>query len=86
MLEGEGNYALYAVKESKITEDFLGMDMDIKNCQHFEQYEDCTTRKYLSKFENDCHCVPYRLRNFTKENQVLQFDEVDILKHFISIQ
>ena len=76
MLQGEGNYALYAVKETKVTDDFLGMDETIRRCQNVEKYEDCTTRKYLTELENDCHCVPYGLRNFTKENQVLQFDKV----------
>ena len=69
-LHGEGNYALNVVKEIKITDDFLSLDVKTKKCQNKESVRDCSTRKYLKKLEENCNCVPYKLRNFTKENQV----------------
>ena len=69
MLTGEGTYALTAVKEIDVTEEFLGLDTETINCQNKELFEDCTTRQYLEKLQQECLCVPYRLRNFT-ENQV----------------
>ena len=69
MLTGEGTYALTAVKEIDVTEEFLELDTETINCQNKQLFEDCTTRQYLEKLQLECKCVPYSLRNFT-ENQV----------------
>ena len=71
LLVGEGSYALTAVKEIHATDEFLGLDIDRRKCQTVESYEDCTSRKYLDQLEKACECVPYNLRNFTKNNQVI---------------
>ena len=69
-LTGEGSYALTSVKEIQATEEFLGLDIETRKCQTEEIFEDCTTRKYLDQLEQKCGCVPYNIRNFTKDNQV----------------
>ena len=69
-LNGEGNYALTDVKKVEVTNDFLGLKFTSRNCQSYEKYEECTTRKYLEKFQKHCSCVPYQLLNFTKPYQV----------------
>ena len=69
-LQGGGHYALHAVKEIKVSEDFLELDMETRKCQNKESFEDCSTRMYLEELEDKCHCVQYKLRNFTIENQV----------------
>ena len=61
-----------SVKEVKVTDDFLTMNPEIRNCQELETFEDCTTRKYINKLENECHCVPYNLRDFSRTNQVVE--------------
>ena len=58
------------VKEVKVTEDYLGLDEDIRKCQKIETFEDCTTREYLKTVLRKCNCVPYGLRTFSKQNQV----------------
>ena len=70
-LEGEGSYALNVVKEIKVTDDYLGLDQETRKCHNKESVEECSTRKYLKMMEEICDCVPYRLRNFTLENQVV---------------
>ena len=72
-MTGEGSYALTGVKQMKVTEDFLGLNIDIRKCQNKETIEACTTKKYFEKLREKCQCVPYRLRNFTAENQVIPF-------------
>ena len=79
ILSGEGNYALSVIKEVEVTDDFLGLQLPTRKCQNDEKYEDCTTRKYLTKLENECHCVPYRLKNFTIQNQVYLHNPTYIL-------
>ena len=70
ILSDEGNYALSAVKEIEVTDDFLGLKLSKRKCQNDEKYEDCTTRKYLQKIQSHCQCIPYQLKNFTIPNQV----------------
>ena len=84
MLYEEGEYALTAVKEIQVTDDFL--DIKTKNCQIKESYEDCTTRSYLQRVELECKCLPYRLRNFTAKNQeVFRLKgKSQIISHFIT--
>ena len=36
-LIGEGEYNLNALKQIKVTDDFLGMDQDVRQCQN-ERY------------------------------------------------
>ena len=62
---GEGNYALSDVKEVFVTEDFLGMDDEIKLCQNEGTTEDCWMKNYLRKGFSKCKCLPYELRNYS---------------------
>jgi hypothetical protein len=67
MLEGEGNYALTSVKEIDGTEAFLALDNDIKVCQNEETLADCSTKKLIKTSLDLCKCVPYKLRNCSKQ-------------------
>ena len=69
-MAGEGTYALTAVKEVTVTDEFLGLGMKKTNCQNKEKYEDCTTRQFLEKVVQECKCIPYSLRNFKIKDQV----------------
>ena len=55
---GEGKYNLDAVKEIKVTESFLGMDMKYKQCQIQESFEKCETRHYIDTVLHECGCLP----------------------------
>ena len=67
MLQGEGNYALTSVKEIDGTEAFLSLDDDIKLCQNEETLADCSTKDFMKRNLDLCKCVPYKLRNFSKQ-------------------
>ena len=67
LLHGEGNYALTSVKEIKVTDDFLGLDIQTKSCQIIETFEECTTRNYMKKVLEDCNCIPYNVWNATTD-------------------
>lgn len=69
-LYGEGNYALTDVKEIKVTDDFLDLDIETRKCQHKEAFEDCTTRQHLYEVQMKCHCVPYNIKDFSNKDQV----------------
>ena len=64
-----------AVKDIKVTEDFLGLNEDTKKCQSKETYKDCTTRNYLHAVVKKCNCVPYGLKYFTLLSQVFSKHE-----------
>ena len=57
---GEGKYNLDAVKEIKVTESFLGMDMEDKGCQLEEPLDNCTTRHHMDTVLHQCGCLPLR--------------------------
>ena len=60
-LHGNGSYALSAVKEMRISDDFLSLGQDFTKCQVQEAYEDCTTRMYYAAMIKQCNCIPYSL-------------------------
>ena len=75
---GEGSYALSAVKQITVTEDFMELDQNQKKCQTKETFEDCKTKLYLGKLEKECNCIPYRLKNFTDFGKVISFSKTTI--------
>ena len=46
MLEGEGHYALTAIKDIKVTEEFLGLGQEVTRCQTRQSRADCVSRRY----------------------------------------
>ena len=63
---GEGQYNLHSMKEISVTESFLGLDGDTKNCQNVETYDKCITRIYLENLRQKCGCLPLSLK-FSEE-------------------
>ena len=61
---GEGTYAISDVKEIKVTDEYLGLDENIRKCQNTEAFEDCTTRNHIETVRETCNCVPYSLKGF----------------------
>ena len=66
-------YGLTSLQEVKVTADFLQLDMKYRNCQNKESFEDCTSRKYLEKVQQECNCIPYRLIDFENKDKVMIF-------------
>ena len=66
MLIGEGQYNLDDLKEINVTESYLGMDQDVKNCQNKEPFYDCTTRQYINNIVVKCGCLPLNIRQTNK--------------------
>ena len=48
-LTGDGSFGIMGIKQFKVTDDFLSLGMDIKNCGMDSTLEDCVTAKYLGK-------------------------------------
>ena len=55
------NPNLDVVKEIEVTDSFLGLDQDSKECQNEEPYFNCTTRHYLTSVQKICGCLPASL-------------------------
>ena len=61
-LYGDGEFNLNVAKEIKVTDSFLGLDMDTKQCEMSKQFENCTTEAYISKLLQQCGCLPFNIR------------------------
>ena len=66
---GGGNYKLSAVKEVKGTGIFLNMNDEKKGCQNKETLEECTSKQGLTKIIDQCGCIPYKLANFSHQDE-----------------
>ena len=62
MFYGEGEYNLDVMKEIKVTESYLGLDKNVRECQDVEPFFNCTTRYYLDALLNQCGCLPLHLK------------------------
>ena len=69
-LFGEGSYAVSDVKEMEVTDEYLELDKNIRNCQTDESFESCSTRQYLDTLKSQCNCLPYALRELLKYDLV----------------
>ena len=64
ILEGEGHYALAAVKDIRVTEEFVGLGQGITHCQTEDFRADCVTRKLREKILQSCQCSPDYMRSY----------------------
>ena len=58
---GGGNFALTAVKEIDVTEEYLEMSKDITKCQNRISLEECETKEYFEQMVEKCKCIPFKL-------------------------
>ena len=61
-LVGEGEYNLDALTQIEVTESYLGLDQDVRECQIEESLYNCTTRQYLDTLMEKCGCLPITIR------------------------
>ena len=62
-LFGEGNYAITDIQEVKVTEEFLDLDLNTRNCQTEESLENCKNRKYHKQIIAQCGCLPFSFKH-----------------------
>ena len=60
-LTSEGSFVLTNIKKISVTEDFLGLKEDIRNCQTKELRSDCITERYHQTLLELCDCAPISL-------------------------
>jgi len=68
LFNGEGDYSLNSLKEIKVTESYLGLDQDVRECQHKEPLNNCTTRHNIEFILHKCGCLPLSIRVENKVN------------------
>ena len=71
----EGQYNLNNVREISVTDSFLGLDRNTRNCQIIETYNDCKSRLHVENLRKKCGCLPVSLKLsekvITKRNKFL---------------
>ena len=60
------------MKEIQVTDEYMGLDENIRKCQNKETLEDCTTRQYIDTIQKECNCIPYSLKGIMGLNLVDQ--------------
>ena len=56
-LIGEFQFNLQSLKEIKVSDSFLTLDVDSQKCQNIETYNDCKTRLYIKNMMQKCGCL-----------------------------
>ena len=77
-LAGEGEYNLNILKEIIVTDSFLELENEIKNCQSYYSkgsYDNCTTRYFVEQISINCGCLPYAISNATFNNEKVCGDQ-----------
>ena len=60
--EGRYEYNLDALTDIEITESFLTLDQESRECQNDETFSNCTTRHYMNAVLQKCGCLPFNMR------------------------
>lgn len=58
------------MKEVRVTDSFLSMSAERKNCQNEERYEDCASEEYLKRVKKICSCIPENLLGEADDKKV----------------
>ena len=58
---GKGDYALSDIKEFEVTDGFINLGEKVTKCQNRESFEECNTREYLKRAQEECSCTPFSL-------------------------
>ena len=69
-LFGEGQFNLNNMKEISVTDSFLGLDRETRNCQNTETYNNCRTRLYVENLRRECGCLPLSIKLSEKVNLI----------------
>ena len=70
-LFGEGAFNINNIKEISVTDSFMGLDRDTRNCQNIETYDDCKTRLHIEHLRQECRCLPLSLRLSEKVKKII---------------
>ena len=77
VLYGGGQYAMTGVKYISVSQEFLDLDINTRNCQTEESLEDCKNRKYHGEIIAQCGCLPFSFKHLV---------DITVWRDFIFIQ
>ena len=60
-LQGEGHYAITALKDIKATDSYMRLGRETTKCK--EEKSDCPTRKFKKKVLSKCGCAPFGMKS-----------------------
>ena len=58
----ENEYNLNVIKEITVTDSFLSMADEVRECHEEETFDECVTEKYMEVLKAECDCLPLNLR------------------------
>ena len=54
-------YNLNSITKVTVTDHFLSLDKNVRQCLEKEGYGDCLTANYMKKLKDTCNCIPLKL-------------------------
>ena len=64
----EGQYNFLSLKEIVVTDSFMDLNRETKNCQNVKAYDKCKTQSHIQNLRQECGCLPLALRLSEKVN------------------
>ena len=61
ILIGDGEYNMDDLTQIKVTESYLGLDEDVRECHSTESFYDCSNRKYVDTIMDQCGWLPLNI-------------------------
>ena len=68
---GSGNLAITNIQEVRATQEFLGLEESVRDCQQDEEREECQEKMYLDKVQSVCGCTPLNFNDFSEDEVTL---------------
>ena len=77
---GEGEYNLNSLKQTHVTESFLGLNQDVRGCQNSVSILECQTKQYTTDTMDKCGCLPMHHRVLGANVSLRVFISINISK------
>ena len=50
------------MKEITVTDSFLSLAEDVRECKDHETFDECVTKRYIDDLKEHCKCIPINIR------------------------
>ena len=69
-----------------VTDSFMGLPLEVIDCQNKEDIVDCKTRHHLKNVFNNCGCLPMTIGSFINNVKAVKtFNDKDLIFFFQGI-
>lgn len=73
-LSGEGEFDLNIIREVEVTDSYMGLPLEDRDCQDEEDIVDCKTRHHQENVLDNCGCLPISIGSAIKNVKTYEDD------------